>query len=153
MAWPPRPPGPVWCCHWFPRTDSGVNIITAFVFVVVVVVAAIVRGGPLELFLRLQFGLALLFNLRWRVPHGPFVGGAMIHDTSTYLFGDNRIEVLFKCGSELVIVGFLGYRCTRARNEVGTLSGNNVEAVLQVRAAVSSMGRNAKLNQKDAGLR
>lgn len=74
----------------------------------------------------------------------------MIHDTSAYLFGDNRLKVLFKCGSELVIVGFLEYRCTRTRNEVGTLSGDNVKAVLQVRAAVSLMGRNARLNQKDA---
>ena len=90
---------------------------------------------------------------KWRVPHRPFVGGAMIYDTSIYLFGDNRIKVLFKCGSELVIVGFLGYRCTHARNEVGTLSGNNIEAVLQVRATISLMGRNAKLNQKDIGLR
>lgn len=116
----------------------------------VVVVAAVVRGGSLELVPRLQLGLELLFKLRWRVPHGPFVGGAMIHDTSAYLFGDNRLEVHFKCGNKLVIVGFLEYRCTRARNEVDTLSGNNIEAVLQVRAAVSSMGRNANLNLKDA---
>jgi hypothetical protein len=52
LAWPPRPPGLLWC-HWVPRTDSSINIITAFVFVVVVVVvvvvvAAIFRGGPLE---------------------------------------------------------------------------------------------------------
>lgn len=62
----------------------------------------------------------------------------MIHFPSAFLFDDSRIKVLVKYGGELVIVGFLGYRCTSARNEVGTLSGNNVEPVLQVRAAVSS---------------
>jgi hypothetical protein len=80
------------------------------------------------------------------MPYRLFIGGAIIYNTSIYLFGDNRIKVLFKCGSELVIVGFLGYWCTRARNEVGTLSGNNVEAVLQVRTTISLIGRNAKLN-------
>jgi hypothetical protein len=68
----------------------------------------------------------------------------MIHNTSAYLFGFNRMEVLFKCGSEFVIIRFREYRCTRARNKVGTLSGNNVEVVLQVRAAVSSTCRNTK---------
>ena len=86
------------------------------------------------------------------MPYGPFVGGAIIYDTFIYLFSDNCIEVLFKCGSKLVIVGFLGYRYTRIRNKVGTLSSNNVKAVLQVRAAISLMGCNAKLNQKDTGL-
>ena len=80
------------------------------------------------------------------MPYRLFIGGAIIHNTSIYLFGDNRIKVLFKCGSELVIVGFLGYRYTRARNKVGTLSGNNIKAVLQVRATISSIGRNTKLN-------
>lgn len=72
----------------------------------------------------------------------------MIHDHSAYLYGYNCLEVLFKFGSELDIVGFLEYRCTRARNEVCTLSGDNVKAVLQIRAAVSSVGRNANLNPK-----
>ena len=80
------------------------------------------------------------------MPYRLFVGGAIIYNTSIYLFGDNRIKVLFKCGNKLVIIGFLGYRCTRVRNEVGTLSGNNIKVVLQVRAAVSLIGRNAKLN-------
>jgi len=86
-------------CHWVPRTESGINIITAFIFIVV---AAIVRGGPLELFLCLQLDIALPFNLWWRVPHRPFVGSAIIHDTSAYLFYDDRIEMLFKRGRELV---------------------------------------------------
>ena len=60
--------------------------------------------------------------------------------------------MLFKCSSELVIVGFLGYQCTYMRNEVGILSGNNVKVVLQVRVAVSLIGHNVKLNQKDTGL-
>ena len=60
----------------------------------------------------------------------PFVSGAIIYNTFIYLFGDNCIKVLFKCGSELVIIGFLGYWCTYAKNKVGTLSGNNVKAVL-----------------------
>jgi len=80
------------------------------------------------------------------VPYRPFISGAIIYNTSIYLFGNNRIEVLFKCGSELVIVGFLGYWCTYIRNEVGTLSGNNIKAVLQVRTTISLMGRNTKLN-------
>jgi len=80
------------------------------------------------------------------VPYRLFVGGAIIYNTSIYLFGDNRIKVLFKCGSKLVIIGFLGYRYTRIKNEVGTLSGNNIKAVLQVCATVSLIGRNTKLN-------
>jgi len=54
----------------------------------------------------------------------------MIYNTSIYLFGDNRIKVLFKCGSKLVIIGFLGYQYTYIRNKVGTLSSNNIKAVL-----------------------
>jgi hypothetical protein len=80
------------------------------------------------------------------VPYRPFIGGAIIYNTSIYLFSDNYIKVLFKCGSELFIIGFLEYRYTRIRNKVGTLSGNNIKVVLQVRAAVSLIGRNAKLN-------
>ena len=53
----------------------------------------------------------------------------MVHGSSAYLFCDDRIEVPFKCGSEFVIVG---YRRTRARDEVDALSGNNVEKVMQV---------------------
>jgi len=64
------------------------------------------------------------------MPYKPFISGAIIYNTSIYLFSDNRIKVLFKYGSELVIVGFLGYWCTYIRNKVGTLSGNNVKAVL-----------------------
>jgi len=64
------------------------------------------------------------------VPYGLFVSGAIIYNTSIYLFSDNRIKVLFKCGSKLVIIGFLEYRYTHIRNKVGTLSGNNIKAVL-----------------------
>ena len=53
------------------------------------------------------------------------------------------IKVHFECSGEFLIVFWLEYRCTHTGNEVGTLSGNNV-VVLQVRAAVSSMCRNAK---------
>ena len=80
------------------------------------------------------------------MPYGLFIGGAIIYNTFIYLFGNNHIKVLFKCGSELVIIGFLGYRYTHIRNEVGTLSSNNIKAVLQVRATISLIGRNAKLN-------
>ena len=80
------------------------------------------------------------------MPYGPFVSGAIIYNTSIYLFSDNRIKVLFKCSSELVIIGFLGYRYTRIRNKVGTLSSNNIKVVLQVRATISLIGRNIKLN-------
>ena len=60
--------------------------------------------------------------------------------------------MLFKCGNELVIIGFLGYQYTRIKNKVGTLNNNNIKAVLQVRTAVNLMGCNAKLNQKDTDL-
>jgi hypothetical protein len=60
-------------------------------------------------------------------PHGPFVSGVTVLDKSAFLLYGNRIEVPSKCSSELAIVGFLRYRCVRARNEVGPLSGNNVE--------------------------
>lgn len=56
---------------------------------------------------------------------------------------DGRLDHTFS-QFPAIVGGF--YRCTRARNEVGTLSGNNVEAVLQVRATVSSTGRNTKLD-------
>jgi hypothetical protein len=64
------------------------------------------------------------------MPYRLFISGAIIYNTSIYLFGNNYIKVLFKYSSELVIIGFLGYRYTRVRNKVGTLSGYNVEAVL-----------------------
>ena len=71
------------------------------------------------------------------MPYRLFVGGAIIYNTSIYLFGDNYIKVLFKCSSELVIIGFLGYQYTYIRNKVGTLSNNNVKAVLQVYVIIS----------------
>ena len=80
------------------------------------------------------------------MPYRLFIGGAIIYNTSIYLFGNNRIKVLFKYSSELVIVGFLGYRYTRIRNKVGTLSSNNIKVVLQVYATISLMGYNIKLN-------
>ena len=64
------------------------------------------------------------------MPYRLFIDGAIIYNTFIYLFGNNRIKVLFKYGSELVIIGFLRYRYTRVKNKIGTLSGNNVEAVL-----------------------
>ena len=64
------------------------------------------------------------------MPYRPFISGAIIYNTSIYLFSDNCIKVLFKYGSELVIIGFLGYRCTHIKNKVNILSSNNVEAVL-----------------------
>jgi len=80
------------------------------------------------------------------MPYKLFIGGAMIYNTFIYLFGNNCIKVLFKYGSELVIIGFLGYWYTYIRNKVGTLSNNNIKAVLQVYATISLIGRNAKLN-------
>ena len=60
--------------------------------------------------------------------------------------------MLFKYGSKLVIVGFLRYQYTYVKNKVGTLSGNNIKAVLQVHTTVNLIGYNVKLNQKDIGL-
>ena len=80
------------------------------------------------------------------MPYRLFIGGAIIYNTSIYLFSNNCIKVLFKCGSELVIIGFLGYWCIYIRNKVGTLSSNNIKVVLQVRVTVSLIGCNAKLN-------
>jgi len=64
------------------------------------------------------------------MPYRLFISGAIIYNTSIYPFGNNRIKVLFKCGSKLVIIGFLGYWYTYIRDKVGTLSGNNIKAVL-----------------------
>ena len=61
--------------------------------------------------------------------------------------------MLFKYGSELVIVNFLEYQYTYIRNKIGTLNSNNIKAVLQVRVTISLMGYNIKLNQKDIDLR
>jgi len=64
------------------------------------------------------------------MPYRLFINGAIIYNTSIYLFSNNYIKVLFKYGSKLVIIGFLGYWCTHIKNKVGTLSSNNIKAVL-----------------------
>ena len=64
------------------------------------------------------------------MPYRLFIGGAIIYNTFIYLFSNNRIKVLFKYSSKLVIIGFLEYWYTYIRNKVGTLSSNNIKAVL-----------------------
>ena len=81
----------------------------------------------------------------------PFVCSPVIHDTSVCPFCDGRMEALFYYGGNLVIAGFLGHLCARARNEVDTLGGDNVEPVLQVRAVSARWAAtNAKHGSKDA---
>lgn len=62
----------------------------------------------------------------------PFIGVFVIHGISANLLCDYRIEVLFKSSDEIDIVAFMRYRCGRAMNEVGALSGYNIEEVLQL---------------------
>ena len=53
LAQPLGPLGPVQYYYQFPQTNSSINIITAFIFIVIIIIATIIRGSPLKLFLRL----------------------------------------------------------------------------------------------------
>jgi hypothetical protein len=72
-----------------------------------------------------------------RMAHSPLVGSAMIHSSSAYLFCDHRVELSFKFGNKLGIVGLLEHRCARPGNKVGTLSSNDVEAVLEIHSIIN----------------
>lgn len=76
----------------------------------------------------------------------------MVHGSSAYLFRDNRIEVRYKFGYEFVLEVFLDYRCARARDEVGALSGNNVEEVLQISHCRQFDGPQCKPESKEGTL-
>lgn len=72
-----------------------------------------------------------------------------IHGSSAYLFCDNCISMHFKFGYEFFVEVFLEYRCARARDEVGALSGNNVEEVLQISHCCQFDGPQCKPESKE----